>query len=789
MQTIPYDAAELDRLAALHSYDILDTPPDPALDGITALAAELLDTPTAAITLIDADRQWAKSRVGAVLENLTRSYAICDHTIRAPAGSTLLVEDLRLHPDFCDNPIVTGEDGMRFYLGAPLVDGDGQALGALCVADSKPRFDFGDRERRWLAALAAMVVGKLELGRAMRRVTEAQRLLGLAETIAGVGHWRLSPRDGRLTWSDEVYRIHGVARGEFTPQLDNGINFYHPDDRAKVAAEVERALAERSGFSFDMRLQRADGKLRKVACRAVCELDAQGSPSLFGVFQDITDRVELLEAAEAASRAKSDFLANMSHELRTPLNSIIGFTHVLVRDEKLEAEQRQQLTRIEEAGRGLLTVVNDVLDFSKIEAEGVKLSPRPFSPVRLIENLVALAHPQATDKALSLVVDYPSDRQTWVEGDVDRLRQVLSNLLSNAIKFTARGEVRLAVQIRRRGDQAHLAVQVSDTGIGIAPEQIDTLFKRFAQADGSISRRYGGTGLGLAISKRLVEAMDGTIEVWSEVGHGSTFEIRLVLPAVEPAVRGEDADSPAPAVADAARLPASSLRVLVAEDVPVNQELVRLMLAPLGCEVVVVDNGEEAVDAAEQGGFDLILMDMQMPVMDGLEATRMIRRLGGRVARTPIVALTANVLPEQIERCRRAGMNDHVAKPFVSEDLQSAVLRWADHVAAQPAADNPVLDDLIAQIGPGPIQGLLTSLGEQMRQVLETAPGASAADLSRLAHSLRGAAGALGYSEAARCCQAVESAHRLGEPADQAFAALQAACSSARSALAQRLAA
>ena len=653
-----------------------------------------------------------------------------------------------------------------------------------------------DAEQGRLAALHADDVLDMtgeptldELRYAARQAREAQRLLTLAESMAGVGHWSLRRRDARVTWSDGVYRIHGVDRASFNPNLTAGVGFYHPDDQAKVASAIEQAFATRGGFSFELRLRRADGVWRKVASRAMCELDEAGEAvSLFGVFQDVTDHAALVEAANAASKAKSDFLANMSHELRTPLNSIIGFTHVLVRDNALAPEHRHQLLRIEEAGRGLLTVVNDVLDFSRIETEGVKLAPRPFSPVRLMENLVALAHPQATDKGLSLVVDYPCDRQVLAVGDVDRLRQVLMNLLTNSVKFTARGEVRLALQTRRRDGRVQLVFQVSDTGIGIASDQIDTLFHRFAQADGSISRRFGGTGLGLAISKRLVEAMDGSIEVWSELGHGATFEVRLSLPAAE-ALPETEAPSAAPLARGAGPLPA--VRVLVAEDVPVNQELVRLMLAPLGCEVVVVGDGEEAVDAAAGGGFDLILMDMQMPVLDGLEATRTIRRLGGEVARTPIVALTANVLPEQIERCRKAGMNDHVAKPFVTEDLQSVVLKWANgHRAIAPTlVANPVLDDLTAQIGPGPIRGLLASLDAQMLQVLGTPCDADPAALSRLAHSLRGAAGALGYGDAARACQAVETAHRAGASADAAFTALQSACFAARAALQPRLAA
>ena len=780
------------RRAALYAYDVLDTPPDPTLDRITGLAAQLLDAPHAAVTLIDADRAWLKSRVGELPCEAPRSQAFCNLTLAQPVDEPLLIADSRLDPRFRDNPLALGPDGVRFYLGAPLVSPDGHALGALCVFDSVPRADVSERDRRHLTVLAQLVVDELELRRTARQVTEAQRLLTLAESMAGVGHWRLRRRDGRISWSQEVYRIHGVEPGSYDPNLQSAVAWYHPDDQAKVSEAVRTAFETGNGFEFELRLQRADGATRNVSARAMCELDAAGEvAALFGVFQDVTEQSTLVEAARSASRAKSDFLANMSHELRTPLNSIIGFTHVLVRDESLGPKHRHQLLRIEEAGRGLLTVVNDVLDFSRLEAEGVVLSPRPFSPVRLVEHVVALAHPQATDKGLSLVVDYPYDRQGLMLGDVDRLRQVLTNLVGNAIKFTSAGQVRLGLQTRTRGGRVQLSFQVADSGIGIASDQIDTLFRRFAQADGSISRRYGGTGLGLAISKRLIEAMHGSIEVWSELGHGSTFEVRLELPVAEAVAKAEPALAAlAPKVASAG--PLTAVKVLVAEDVPVNQELVRLMLAPLGCDVTVVGDGEQAVDALAGGGFDLVLMDMQMPVLDGLEATRLIRRLGGQAAKTPVVALTANVLPEHIERCRRAGMDDHVAKPFVTEDLQSMVLKWTERgrTALPPGPlANPILDELTAQIGAGPIRALLAGLQTQIAQVEATSADADPAALSRLAHSLRGAAGSLGYAEAAQACNLVEAAHRIGGSTGDAFKALQVACEAARAALEQRLAA
>jgi PAS domain S-box-containing protein len=759
--------AEQARCAALYAYDLLDGSGDATLDKITALAADLLGTRAAAVSLIDRERQWMLSRKGDIAREMPRDIAFCDHAIRLDRGEVLKVEDALRDARFRNNPLVTGDPGVRFYLGAPLFDPGGHAIGALCVLDGEARDGVSKVEVSRLAALADLVMEHLNLRRAATEVASSQRLLSLAESVANVGHWSLR-RDGRVYWSDEVYRIHGVSRDSFEPGLDAAVDRYHPEDRQKVDQAIRQAFETGTGFSFELRLVRPDGEIRQANARAICELDDVGEvATLFGVFQDVTEQSKLVAAAKAAASAKSDFLANMSHELRTPLNSIIGFTHVLIRDAELVGEQRHKLKRIEEAGRGLLTIVNDVLDFSKIEAAGLELREEPFSPVRLVETAVALVESQAVEKGLALEVDGLVERALRVVGDADRLRQVVMNLLTNAVKFTQAGKVRLSLQARAREDGVRLTFQVTDTGIGMSADQVATVFSRFAQADGSISRRFGGTGLGLAISKRLVEVMGGQIEVWSELGYGSTFEVRLTLPAAEDAA--EDEPDAALGLAEGAQL--AHVRVLAAEDVPVNQELLRLMLAPLGCQVSVVADGSQAVDAVEREPFDLILMDMQMPVMDGLEATRMIRRLGGAAAHMPIVALTANVLPEQIERCRRAGMNDHVAKPFVSGDLQAVVAKWASRGVAGAAG------------------GMLSALDSQFAAALEVSADDGPQALAHMAHGLRGAAGTLGYTEAARACEALEAAVREGQPVEAHLADLRAACLRTRTALAARLAA
>ncbi|MFH6785237.1 PAS-domain containing protein [Methylobacterium sp. MA0201] len=380
--------------------------------------------------------------------------------------------------------------------------------------------------------------------------------------------------------------------------------------------------------------------------------------------------------AEAASAAKTDFLATMSHEIRTPLNGVIGYADLLVREGDLPPAQRRSAERIQEAGQALLTVVNDILDFSKIEAGQIDLDPRPFAPAVLADNAVAIVRTAADAKGLALAVRMEDGLAPRLVGDLDRLRQVLLNLLVNAIKFTPAGGVTVSLASAPLGAGRHaLRVAVGDTGIGIPADRLGRLFQRFSQVDGSIQRRFGGTGLGLAISRRLVETMGGEIGVESRPGEGSTFWFAVPLAEAGDAAAARERGTAAPLARPA--------RILLVEDSPINQEIARAILERRGHRVTVVDDGAEAISAVQAGAHDLVLMDVQMPGMDGLTATRHIRDLGAPLGRLPIVALTANVLPQQIAQFRAAGMDDHVGKPFRPEELLATVERWS---AARAAA-------------------------------------------------------------------------------------------------------
>jgi PAS domain S-box-containing protein len=443
-----------------------------------------------------------------------------------------------------------------------------------------------------------------------------------------------------------------------------------------------------SSESYEYQARHKDGRLVWLEANPRLVLNGAGElTEIVDVVRDIGARKETEAAlraaqaqAEAASQAKSEFLANMSHELRTPLTSILGFSRLIGTEGRLSEVDRSYLDLIRSAGQTLLTVVNDILDFSKLEAEALTLELEPFSVISLGEGTAALLRDQAESKGLVLTCETRiaggADDARLI-GDITRLRQVLLNLLSNAVKFTEHGSVRLVLTVEPGAhDTAVLNASVTDTGMGLAPDQIDQMFERFTQADGSVSRRFGGTGLGLAISRRLMDVMGGEIGAESDGATGSTFWFRATMPVAPAAVETTDGASDGGLT--------RPLRVLLAEDNAANRILIQALLSPFEVSLDMVENGQEAVKAATRDEYDLILMDMQMPVMDGPTATRTLRASRGIGHDTPIVALTANVLPEQIEQCRAAGMQGHVAKPV---DPGALVAALVEHARPRATAD------------------------------------------------------------------------------------------------------
>ena len=557
-----------------------------------------------------------------------------------------------------------------------------------------------DGADRYVIGVVQDVTAQKQLEQSLRASEER---LALTIDCAGLGTWAWELATGRVEYGGRWGEMLGYELQEMPQEIGSWERLVHPEDYPRVLEEHQahwRMEVPVYAAEYRMRTRSGDWRWIKGVGRVVAR-DSEGEPlRMLGMNIDIDEHKrneaalqESRQLAEAANRAKSEFLANISHEIRTPLNAVLGFSSLLAQT-PLDSQQADFLDSIYTAGDVLLTLINDLLDFSKIEAGRLDLEVIAFNVRASLEGALNIVAARAAAKGLRLVCQIEPDVPQRLVGDPSRLRQVLLNLLINAVKFTERGEV--SVSARALGEQAEcvrLRVEVRDSGIGIPAEVQTRLFSPFTQADASTTRRFGGTGLGLSICRRLIEAMGGGIGVCSKPGEGSTFWFEAVFgiapPVAEispPAIVLQKPAGDEPGV----RAPRGKLRVLLAEDNPVNQKVAALMLEGMGCEVGIAANGVAAVAAVDEGDYDLVLMDCQMPEMDGFMATERIRALPGARGRVPVIAVTANVFQADADRCYSVGMNDFITKPVTPERLRQVLLRWLpDSLVAGVASSVP----------------------------------------------------------------------------------------------------
>ncbi|MDP2633193.1 MULTISPECIES: PAS domain-containing hybrid sensor histidine kinase/response regulator [unclassified Pseudoalteromonas] len=495
----------------------------------------------------------------------------------------------------------------------------------------------------------------------------------LANTSAQIGVWEWDLITGKLFWDELMLTLYGLKKEQFKESYDDWVKAVHPDDIELANAQLKDSIEKGALYEPEFRVVHPDGKIRTLKASARVIRDKWGTPlKVIGVSYDVTDKIQAIEtsenarvAAENASKIKSDFLANMSHEIRTPMNAILGGLQLLDNAE-LSTDLRKILVNATSSAKSLLTIINDILDYSKVESNKIEIEKMPLSIVDILNSVKYDLDALISNQQIDFKIDVSKNfHDNWL-GDQVRVKQIILNLASNAVKFTNQGCVKIAVDCIEHKSQETILIKVEDSGIGMSEEAQGRIFERFSQADTSTTREYGGTGLGMSITISLVKLMGGEIAVNSIKGRGTIIDVTLPLEKTHVAPKKVKAQSCTPPAL-------SGKRILIAEDNKINQMLIKTMLQETESSLVIVENGMLAVDAFKNQPFDLVLMDIHMPVMDGVEALKSIKTLNNSI---PIIALTANVMVEDVRQYLKLGFDAHVPKPIELSRLYGTLLEY-----------------------------------------------------------------------------------------------------------------
>jgi PAS domain S-box-containing protein len=656
--------AEPSRLSVLRQYEVLDSAPEKALDDLTEMAAEICEAPIALISIVDENRVWFKAKFGLDASEVSTEVSFCAKVLSHP--DLLIIPDTRRDARFAGNPLVTGKMGLRFYAGAPLLSPENVALGKLCVFDRVPR-TLTDLQKRALRVLAEQVTTHLELGRQVAALRISQECFSRAFENAAIGMALVSLDGHWLKVNDTLCELLGYSSRELCGKTVAEVT--HPDDIAANLGNARRLLeGEKSFYKMEKRYLHKSGQVVWVLLSVSVIRDKKNRCQYFvSQIEDIGDLKEAMAAqkeltlkAQAAEKAKSHFLATMSHEIRTPLNGVIGMASILA-DTDLNEMQRECVETINVSGETLLAVINDILDYSKIEAGRLELEKRAFNVRQCVEEAFDIFATQLRSKRLEAFHLVAPEIPTHLSGDSTRLRQILVNLIGNAIKFTAKGEITVNVESKGNDENGHqLLFSVTDSGIGIPEEAAGKLFNAFQQVDSSTTRQFGGTGLGLAICKRLTSLMGGAIWVESTPGRGSTFNFNIVL---QEAPAGECENIPSTSAL------LESRRALIVDDHPTNRRILELQLKFWGMRATAVSSGPEALQLLAKTKFDVILVDLLMPEMDGIALAKEIRMK----IQTPLLLLSST--GENLNEEDASLFAHQISKPIKHSVLFNSLLK------------------------------------------------------------------------------------------------------------------